>query len=77
MWAMSLGDVLDGRAVMRFPGQDREQDFNLVEPGRVRRRLVEVHVLVTLRPRVAFGLVGGKIVEEDMNFGAPDQTGRE
>jgi len=61
-------NALEGRAVERFAGQNREPDFDLVEPGRMRRRVMETHVLVPLQPHVAFGFVGGEIVEDDMDF---------
>ena len=58
----------EGCALQRFPGQDREPDFDLAEPGGVGRRVVEMHGLVALEPDVALGLVGGEIVEDDMDF---------
>jgi hypothetical protein len=40
-------NALEGCAVERFAGQDREPDFNLVEPGRMCRGVMKPHVLVT------------------------------
>ncbi len=61
-------NTLERGAVERFSREDREPDFNLIEPGGVRRRELEMHVLVTLGPHVAFGLMGREIVEHDMDF---------
>ena len=47
--------------------QDREPDFDLVEPGGPRRREVEVHVRMALEPAVVLGLVGVEVVEDDMD----------
>ena len=55
-------------SVERLSREDREPDFDLVKPGGVRRGEVEMHVLVTLQPHVALGLVGREIVEHDMDF---------
>src|SRR5438874_2596317 len=41
------GCILEG-----FSSQDREPDFDLVEPGGVRRREVEVDVGMTLEPTI-------------------------
>ena len=61
-------DALERSSVEGFGGKDREPDFDLVEPGGVRRREAEMHVFVTLQPHVAFGLMGREIVEHDMDF---------
>src|SRR5664279_2812104 len=61
-------NALEGRAVERFAGQDREPDFNLVEPGGMCRGVMKPHVSVSLQPHVAFGLMGGEIIEDDMDF---------
>ncbi len=61
-------DAGEGRAVKRLLGEDREPDFDLVEPGGVGGRVMEMDVLMALQPHVALGLVGGEIVEDDMDF---------
>src|SRR5664279_740180 len=43
-------NALEGRAVERFAGQDREPDFNLVEPGGMCRGVMKPHVSVSLQP---------------------------
>ena len=48
--------------------QDREPDLDLIEPARVGRREVEVHVGVTLEPAVALGFMGREIVENDVDL---------
>ena len=63
-----LFDRGEGRVVEGLPLQDREPDFDLVEPGSPRRREMETHVGMTLEPAVVFGLVGIEIIENDMNF---------
>ena len=47
--------------------QDREPDFDLVEPGSARRREVEVHVRMMLEPAVILGFVGVEVVEDDVD----------
>src|SRR6187401_1455131 len=57
----------EGGAAQGFSFQDREPDFDLVEPGGACRCEVEMHVLVTLEPAVVFGLVGTEVVEDDVD----------
>src|SRR5271166_5211122 len=52
-----------------FPFQDREPNFDLIEPGGSCRGEVEMHVGVTLEPAVVFGLVGVEVVEDHMDCG--------
>ncbi len=52
-----FGDALKRDAFERFCREDREPDFDLIEPGGMRRREVEMDVLVAFQPHVAFGLV--------------------
>jgi hypothetical protein len=61
-------DASEGRSVERLFGQDLEPDLDLIEPGGVGRRVVEMHVLVALQPHVVLWLVRGEIVEDDMDF---------
>src|SRR5512137_2451832 len=63
-----FGNALERGAVQRLAREDREPDFDLVEPRGVRRREVEMHVFVALEPHVAPGLVGGEIIQNDMDF---------
>ena len=62
-----LFDRGEGGTVQRLSLQDREPDFDLVEPGGPRRREVEMHVRVALEPAIVLGLVGVEIVEDDMD----------
>ena len=54
-----LGDGSERGAVQRLSLQDREPDFDLVEPGGPRRREVEMHVRMTFEPAIVPGLVSG------------------
>ena len=63
-----FGNAGKGGAGERFANEDREPDFDLAEPGGVGWRVMEMHGLVALEPDVALGLVGGEIVEDDMDF---------
>ena len=47
-----LSDRGEGGAGERPAGQDREPNLDLVEPGSARRREVEVHVGMALKPAV-------------------------
>ena len=48
----------EGCPVQGLAFQDREPDFDLVEPGGPRRCEVEMHVRMMLEPTVVLGLVG-------------------
>ncbi len=50
--------------------QDREPDFDLIEPGCFGGREMEMDVRMTLQPTVILGLVCVEIVEDDMEFAA-------
>lgn len=54
---------LERCAVEGFAGEDREPDFDLVQPRRMGRRVVEMHILVTGQPHVALRLMRREIVE--------------
>src|SRR5246127_751893 len=62
-----LFDRIEGGAVQRFSFQDREPDFDLVEPRGPRRGEMEVNVGVALEPTIGLGLVRVEVVEDDMN----------
>ena len=53
--------------MQRLSFQDREPDFNLIEPGGPRRREVEMNVRMAPEPAIVPGLVGVEIVEDDVN----------
>jgi hypothetical protein len=56
-----LAQLRDGgerSAAQRLSLQDREPDFDLVEPGGPRRRVVEMHIRMTFEPAIVPGLVG-------------------
>jgi hypothetical protein len=42
--------------------------FNLIKPGSVGGRKVQMHVELALEPAVVLGLVGIEIVEDDVNL---------
>ena len=52
-------------AGQRFGCQDGEPDLDLVQPRRLGRGEVEVHVRVPLQPAIVLRLVGVEIVEND------------
>jgi hypothetical protein len=56
--SLELINGVEGCAVKGFAGEDREPDFDLVQPRRVGRRVVEMHILVASEPHVALGLMG-------------------
>jgi hypothetical protein len=64
------GDGVERCAGKRFSGEDREPDFHLIEPGCLCGREVEADVRMAFEPAVIFGLMGVKIVENDMDFAA-------
>ena len=62
-----LLEVREGSAAKRSPLQDREPDFDLIEPGRAGRREMELHIGMGLEPMLVL-LVGAEVVEDDMKF---------
>ena len=72
--ALDMGDqfrhAAERRALEGFPGQDREPDFDLVQPRRVRRCVMELHVRVPRQPHVPLWLVGGQVVQDHVDFHA-------
>src|SRR5271165_2535140 len=65
---LELVGGVEGRAVQRHAAEDGEPDLNLVEPGRMGRRVMEMYVGMTLQPKVTLRLVGRKIVEDDVDL---------
>ena len=58
--------------MQRLAFQDREPDFDLVEPGGIGGREVQVHVgVVGQELRNALGLMRRKIVDDDVDFTTP------
>ena len=70
-----LKQLLDGGEGRRkhprndFRSEDREPDFDLIEPGRARRGEVELHVGVALKSWVVFRLMRVEIVKYHMDCG--------
>jgi len=62
---LELIDTLEGRTAQRLCGQDREPNFDLVEPRRMGRGVVEVNPRMAGQPQLTLRLVGGKIVDDD------------
>ena len=52
------------------PAQDAEPDFDLVQPGSVRWRVVETNLGMLPQPAVMFGFVCVQIVQHDMEVPA-------
>ena len=63
-----LPDATEGRADERADAQDREPDLDLVKPGGVGWRVVQMDVLVAGEPEVAARLVGREIIEDHMDL---------
>src|ERR1700733_1607931 len=61
-------EALERSALERLAGKDREPDFDLVQPRCVCRSVVQMDVRVARQPDVTFRLVGGQIVENDMDL---------
>lgn len=66
IWATSSGTLWKDAPSRDLPARIREPDFDLIEPGGVRRR--EMDVLMTLQPHVALGLMGREIIENGVDF---------
>ena len=73
-----LPELLDrgeGGTAQGLALEDREPNLDLVEPGGASRREVEVTVGMALEPAVDLGLVGTKVVEDDMDGGVSLRIG--
>ena len=70
MWAIN-SDRPAKEAPERSAGQDREPDFDLVQPGAMGRRVVEMHVPMARQPLIAPRLVGGQVVKDDVKLAVP------
>ena len=64
------------RAGQSFGGENGEPDLDLIEPGGMGRRKMEMDVLVPRQPAVIFGLVGIEIVQNHMDL-APGMFGNQ
>jgi len=51
-----------------FAGENREPDFDLVQPRGMGRSEVKVDVGVSGQPAIVFGLVGVQVVQDDMSL---------
>src|SRR5262249_34173846 len=58
------------RAGQSFGGENGEPYLDLIEPGGMGRRKMEMDVLVPRQPAVVFGLVGIEIVQNHMDLAA-------
>ena len=58
------------RAGQSLGGENGEPDLDLIEPGGMGRRKMEMDVLVPRQPAVVFGLVGIEIVQNHMDLAA-------
>ena len=54
----------------RLAAKNAEPDLDLIEPGRVRRDVMEVNVLVSLQPAVVFRLMRVEVIQHDVNLPA-------
>lgn len=63
-----LSDAGEARAAEGLPAEDREPALDLVEPGGMGRREVEMNILVAGQPNIAGRLMGTEIVEDDVDL---------
>lgn len=71
-------DSLEAAPAERLTGEDAEPRLDLVQPRGRAWREVEVHALVTTEPALDLGcLVGGHIVEDDVDLAARVGSGDE
>ena len=63
-----LFDIDKAGSLQRLAAQNAKPAFNLIKPGSVGGRKVQMHVGMALEPAVVLGFVGIEIVENDMNF---------
>ena len=63
-----LFDMDKAGSLERLATQNAKPAFDLIEPGSVSGRKVQMHVGMALEPAVVLGLVGTEIVEDDMNL---------
>jgi hypothetical protein len=59
---------LKAGALERLAAQNAKPTFNLIKPGSVGGRKVQMHVGMALEPAVVLGLVSTEIVEDDVNL---------
>ena len=65
---LELIDALEGRTAQRFAAEDREPDLDLVQPGRMGRRVMEMHVGMACPPEITLGFVRREVVEDDVDL---------
>ena len=63
-----LFDIDKAGSLERLATQNAKPAFNLIKPGSVSGRKVQMHVGMALEPAVVLGLVSTEIVEDDMNL---------
>ena len=78
LWVVDGDEVVNGLpellrrgkagALQCLSAQDAEPALHLIEPGRVSRDEMEVHILVALEPAIVFGLVGIEVIQNDMDL---------
>ena len=65
-----LFDIDKAGSPERLAAQNAKPAFNLIKPGSVGRRKVQMHVGMALEPAVVLGLVGIEVVEDDVELAA-------
>src|SRR5438128_1374264 len=63
-----LGDAGEAGTLEGLPAEDGEPALDLVEPGGMGRREVEMNILVPGEPAVALGFLGVEIVEDHVDL---------
>ena len=64
---LELLEACEGGAAKRLPLQDREPDFDLIEPRCAGRREMKLHIGMGFEPMLVL-LVGVEVVEDDVKL---------
>lgn len=65
---LEFGERIERCTPKRLAGEDREPDFDLIEPGRADWREMEMHVRMALQRAIVLRLVDVEIVEDDIDL---------
>lgn len=75
---VNLDEVVNGASNLEWmretgatkarPRKDAEPDFDLVQPGGVGRRVVQMDILMPSNPAIVLRLVGVEVVQDDVNL---------
>ena len=48
--------------------QNAEPNLNLIQPGRMSRSIVKMHIFVSGKPAVCLWLMSAEVIQDDMDF---------